>query len=121
MLGMQTRKKKTPGIMRDILAINVKALMEREFVDEPNMPKALAKRAGLSLSSVQRTLSAETGASVDTIEALGLALPAAPPGARRYQPPDRRRRYRSRASPLRQSPRRLSPPEEKPEKGLTPP
>lgn len=64
--------------MRSVLADNVRALMEREFAACDNKPMALAKRAQLSLSTVQRLLSCETGASVDTIEAVSLALGVSP-------------------------------------------
>lgn len=73
-----TRKKKIPGIMRGVLAANVMALMTQEFSERDNKPLALAKAAGLSLSSVQRTLSGETGASIDTIERIALALGVSP-------------------------------------------
>lgn len=55
--------------MREVLAQNVNRLMEQRFKEQANRPLALARTAGLSLSSVQRTLSRETGASVDTVEA----------------------------------------------------
>ena len=74
----ETRRKKIPGIMRDILAINVKSLMDREFAESSSRPVALAKRAGLSLSTVQRLLSAETGATIDSIESVALALGVSP-------------------------------------------
>jgi len=64
--------------MRYVLADNVVALMDRKFGDRENKPGALAKAAGLSLSTVQRTISAESGASVDTIESLALALDVFP-------------------------------------------
>jgi hypothetical protein len=54
--------------MRKILAQNIDWLMEQRYPDNPNRPLALAKEARVSLSSVQRTLSGQTGASVDTVE-----------------------------------------------------
>jgi transcriptional regulator with XRE-family HTH domain len=72
-----TGKKKTPkvpGIMRQVLARNVRKLMEHHYADNPNRPKALAKDAGVSLSTVQRILAAENGASLDNIESVALAL-----------------------------------------------
>ena len=78
MLMPPTRKKKVPGIMRDVLAANVKALMEREFAGSDNKPMCLAKKADIALSSVQRTLKGRTGASIDTIEALSVALGVSP-------------------------------------------
>jgi methylphosphotriester-DNA--protein-cysteine methyltransferase len=65
----QTRKRKTPGELREVLAQNINRLMEQRYKETANRPLALAKDAGVSLSSVQRTLSRETGATVDTVEA----------------------------------------------------
>ena len=73
-----TRRKKVPGVMRTVLSDNLSALMEREFQGMDNRPLALAKRADISLSSVQRALSGETGATIDTIERLALALNVSP-------------------------------------------
>lgn len=64
----QTKKRKTPGDMREVLAQNLNRLMEQRYKESSNRPLALAKDARLSLSSVQRTLSRETGASIDTVE-----------------------------------------------------
>lgn len=55
--------------MREVLAQNINRLMEQRYRESSNRPMALAKDAGVSLSSVQRTLSRETGASIDTVEA----------------------------------------------------
>ena len=63
---MPTMKRKTPGIMRDVLANNINALMARVYVESDNKPRALAHDAGLSLSTVQRTISCECDASIDT-------------------------------------------------------
>src|SRR4051812_4397512 len=65
----QTKKRKTPGDMREVLAQNLNRLMEQRYKESSNRPLALANDAGVSLSSVQRTLSRETGASIDTVEA----------------------------------------------------
>lgn len=64
----QTKKRKTPGEMREVLAQNINRLMDQRYKESSNRPMALAKDAGVSLSSVQRTLSRETGASIDTVE-----------------------------------------------------
>jgi hypothetical protein len=74
-------KKKTPkvaGIMRHVLARNVRKLMEHHFSESSNRPKSLAKAAGLSLSTVQRMIAAENGASLDNIESVALALQVSP-------------------------------------------
>jgi hypothetical protein len=55
--------------MREVLAQNINRLMEQRYQSSSNRPLALSKDAGVSLSSVQRTLSRETGASIDTVEA----------------------------------------------------
>jgi transcriptional regulator with XRE-family HTH domain len=70
----ETRRRKVAGFMRVVLANNVNALMELRFRTSPNKPLALAKRAGISLSSVQRVLNQQAGASIDTIEALAAAF-----------------------------------------------
>lgn len=54
--------------MRELLAQNINRLMEQRYKESSNRPMALSKEAGVSLSSVQRTLSRATGASVDTLE-----------------------------------------------------
>lgn len=54
--------------MRELLAQNINRLMEQRYKESSHRAMALAKEAGVSLSSVQRTLSRETGASIDTIE-----------------------------------------------------
>lgn len=61
--------------MRHVLAANVRDLAKAHFKESRNRPFALhaaAKKAGhtLSLSTVQRILSEETGATLDNIQAL---------------------------------------------------
>ena len=58
--------------------MNTQALMDVVFAESTNRPMDLAKKAGISLSSVQRVLSASAGASIDTIENLALALDVSP-------------------------------------------
>lgn len=70
----QTKKHKVPGEMREVLAQNVNRLMEERYKTSPNRPMSLANDAGVSLSSVQRILSRETGASIDTVEAVAKVL-----------------------------------------------
>jgi hypothetical protein len=62
------KKRKVPGELREVLAQNINRMMEQRYKESGNRPRALAKDAGMSLSSVQRTLSRETGASIDTVE-----------------------------------------------------
>lgn len=76
----QKKTPKLPGFMRIVVAENVKALMALKFPDSLNQPKALAdatgkpKEGGQSLSTVQRILKGESGASLDTLEAIADAL-----------------------------------------------
>lgn len=63
---------------REILADNLARLMEHHMRDEVNRPRKLSTITGLSLSSVQRVLSAKTGPSIDTIEAVASAFGLAP-------------------------------------------
>lgn len=64
--------------MRHVLALNVRSLMEHHYRESANRPKALAKDAGLALSTVQRILSASNAVNLDYIEELALALHATP-------------------------------------------
>lgn len=76
----QKKTPKLPGFMRIVVAENIKALMVLKFPDSLNQPKALAdatgkpKEGGQSLSTVQRILKGESGASLDTLEAIADAL-----------------------------------------------
>lgn len=74
MAETKTRKHKTPGFHRRILADNVLKLMQKQYPNAGNKPGALAKSAGLSLSTVQRVLAQDQGASIDIIEALAEAF-----------------------------------------------
>jgi len=60
--------------MRKPVGDNVRALMERAFEMSSNKPRELAKRAGVSLSTVQRVISGEIGPSLDILEQLATAL-----------------------------------------------
>lgn len=73
---MKGRKKtpKVPGFTRHVVGANVRALMDLHYREHSNKPMALAKAAGISLSSVQRVLLAKTGPSVDTIEMIAAAF-----------------------------------------------
>lgn len=48
--------------------------MESHYRESGNKPKALAKDAGVSLSTVQRILASETGATLDNIESIAGAF-----------------------------------------------
>lgn len=60
--------------MRSVLAENVELLMNRHFQLKSNKPKSLAEEAKVSLSTVQRIIAAEVGASLDNIEAIAGAF-----------------------------------------------
>lgn len=64
--------------MREVLAQNINRLMAQRYKESSNRPLALSKAAGVSLSSVQRTLSRETGATVDTVEAFARVFGLSP-------------------------------------------
>jgi hypothetical protein len=77
----KSKKDKGAGIMRSVVADNLRRSMDRYFKDKPhvtNRPLYLAEKAELGLGTVQRTLSCETGASVDTLEALARVLELSP-------------------------------------------
>lgn len=69
-----TRKRRAPGQLREVLAQNINRLMEQRYAAVANRSLALAKDAGVSLSTVQRTLSREASATVDVVEAFAKAL-----------------------------------------------
>lgn len=73
---MKGRRKiaKVPGFMRMVLAVNVRLLMAHHYRESTNRPKALAKDAGVSLSTIQRILGATNGATIDNIEAVSAAF-----------------------------------------------
>ncbi len=61
-------------MMRAVFAGNTNRLMARYYRNAANQPKALAKDAGVSLSTVQRILDGKTGATLDNIEAIAGAF-----------------------------------------------
>lgn len=69
MANSLTRKRKQPGEIREVFAQNLNRLMEQHYRESTNRPAALAKDTGIALSSVQRTLARQTGATIDTVEA----------------------------------------------------
>jgi transcriptional regulator with XRE-family HTH domain len=76
-----TRRRKTPGFMRSVLAKNLKALIDHHYCDiekPTNRYIKLAKKTGMSVSSIQRFVNAQQGASIDTIETLAYAFDLSP-------------------------------------------
>jgi hypothetical protein len=65
---------KIPGVMRAVLAANVRALTDHVFVAYPDRIKALVSASGVSRAQLYRVLSQDSGATIDIIERLALAL-----------------------------------------------
>lgn len=73
------KRKKIPGLVRAVLADNVRQLMDDKYrtgMDTGNKPRGLARDAGVGLYTVQRILDANTGANLDTVEAIGKVFKA---------------------------------------------
>lgn len=70
MAAGQTKRRKVPGFNRRVLAANVANLMKHRYRDLTGQPMRLAKDANTSLSTIQRILAGEIGASIDTVEAI---------------------------------------------------
>lgn len=64
-----SRRRLPAGDTREVLAQNLNRMMESRYKDASNRPLALARDAGVSLSTVQRTLGRASGTTIDTIEA----------------------------------------------------
>lgn len=69
-----TRRRKVEGFYRSVLARNIRELMVRRYPDAGDKVRTMAKAAGVSLSTAQRILKEEVGATIDTIEALAEAF-----------------------------------------------
>jgi DNA-binding Xre family transcriptional regulator len=78
-MGNARRPKFIAARTRRVLAENVKARMKERFKDEPDLVRALAELAGVSRSTVQRTMEAEViGISIDTLTQMANALHCEP-------------------------------------------
>jgi DNA-binding Xre family transcriptional regulator len=78
-MGNARRPKFIAARTRRVLADNVKARMKERFRDEPDLVRALAELAGVSRSTVQRTIDAEViGISIDTLTQMANALHCEP-------------------------------------------
>jgi DNA-binding Xre family transcriptional regulator len=78
-MGNARRPKFIAARTRRVLADNVKARMKERFRDEPDLVRALAESAGVSRSTVQRTMDAEViGISIDTLTQMANALHCEP-------------------------------------------
>jgi transcriptional regulator with XRE-family HTH domain len=65
---------KVPGQLRRIVAANVDLMAKIEFRERPNVPLALAHASGVSKSTVQRIISGDVGADLETLEKVAKAL-----------------------------------------------
>ena len=65
---------KVPGVMRAVLAENVRALLAYRFELVGDKVRALASSSGVAKSTIHRILKCEVGATIDAIEQLALAL-----------------------------------------------
>lgn len=75
---MKKRPKFIARETREIIAANVKRLMEQQFAHSTNKPAALAKRIGTSESTVQRVLSGDVGITVDVLAQVANGLRCEP-------------------------------------------
>ena len=69
-----TKSRKIPGFARNVVADNVKALMNHHYAGDANKPKRLAGASGVALATIQRVMKADNGPSVDTVEAIASAF-----------------------------------------------
>lgn len=68
---------KAPGFARAIVAANLQALLDHHYKDLPNITqrqKRLEAKSGVRLSTIQRLMSQETGANLETLELLAGAF-----------------------------------------------
>jgi hypothetical protein len=72
--NMTGKKTKVAGEARRLFANNLRRLMEVHYSESANKPKALALAAGVTLSTIQRSLSAENAQTLDTVEAISKAF-----------------------------------------------
>jgi transcriptional regulator with XRE-family HTH domain len=81
MMGRKSKAHRPPGVLRQLVAENVKALRDlrlRELETETQRNKKLATMIGSSVSQIQRICSGTLGVSIDQIEDLAKALRCAP-------------------------------------------
>lgn len=67
--------------MRQIVAANLVALLDKHYSHMGNITqreKALAEKAGVSFSTVQRIVAKSVGATIDNLESIALAFDLSP-------------------------------------------
>lgn len=82
-MGKASKVTGRASLLRQIVADNVTALMDRRYASESNKTarqRCLARDAGVSLSTVQRIAGSEVGASIDNIESMARVF-GVPPAA----------------------------------------
>lgn len=70
----KAKSPKTAGFLRSIVAANLNALMEHNLKEKGDKPRALQEISGVRKSTIQRILSQEVGANMETLEALAAAF-----------------------------------------------
>ncbi len=78
--GVMTSKRtrQPPTLLRSIVAENLQRLMDLRFQSSTDRYMALAQLSGLAKSTVQRAVSGETAANLDTLYCLATALRVKP-------------------------------------------
>lgn len=77
----RTKSQKFPSPLRALVARTVVQLRDRKYKTLPTVTdrnRALAKEADVSLSTIQRIVDGDAGASVDTLDDLAKALEVRP-------------------------------------------
>ena len=80
----RTRRRKTPSLLRSVIAKNVTTRARRIFPVSKNLPMDIRKASGdhdlerLTKSTIQRIISAETSATLEQIALLAQALELSP-------------------------------------------
>lgn len=77
----KTKRRKIAGFMREIVAANLVSLVAKHYPLLPNVTqqqKALAEKAGVSHSTIQRIMEKKVGATIDNLEQIAVALDLSP-------------------------------------------
>lgn len=80
-MARKPKRRKIAGFMREIVAANLAGLVARDYPHLPNLTqqqKALAEKAGVSFSTVQRIMGKTVGATIDNLEQIAMAFDLSP-------------------------------------------
>lgn len=80
-MGRNSKGHRPPAMIRQVIAMNVRALRDQRYADLPNETarnKQLAEDAATTLSQIQRVIAQDLGTSVDFVEQLASALGCRP-------------------------------------------